>query len=238
MNASKPILGRGCIIEDDVELGPGCVVGHRVVIRAGTRLGTGVQIGDHSVLGVKPMRARQSTLRTSDHQQSLTVGDHCLIGSGAILYNGCTLGTHVMVADLASVRERVSIGEATIIGRGVAVENDCSVGAHCKLETNVYIAAYSNLEDYVFVAPSVTTSNDNFAGRTKERHKYYKGVTVLRGGRIGAGATILPGKTIGPDAMLAAGGVLTHDIPARELWAGVPARYLRMVPENQWLENQ
>ena len=61
---------------------------------------------------------------------------------------------------------------------------------------------------------------------------------MLRGGRIGAGATILPGKVIGPDAMLAAGSVLTHDIPAHELWAGNPARYMKMVPENQWLDNQ
>ena len=94
---------------------------------------------------------------------------------------------------------------------------DCSVGAHCKLETNAYITAYSRLEDFVFIAPGVITSNDNFAGRTKDRAKYYKGITVLRGGRVGAGATILPGKTIEADAMLAAGSVLTRDIPAREL---------------------
>lgn len=238
MDASTPILGTGCVIEDNVEFGPDCVLGHQVIIRGGTHLGAGVRVGDHSVLGARPMRAKQSRLRSSENQGILKIGSHCLIGNGAVLYHGCTLGSHVMVADLATVRERVTVGDATIIGRGVAVENDCSVGSRCKLETNVYITAYSSLEDSVFVAPGVTTSNDNFAGRTTDRQKYYKGVTVLRGGRIGAGATILPGKTIGPDAMLAAGSVLTHDIPAYELWAGVPARYLRMVPEDQWLENQ
>lgn len=197
-----------------------------------------MRIGDHSVLGAVPMRAHQSTLRTSDGQRHLTIGDHCLIGNGAVLYNGCTLGVRVMVADLATVRERVSVGECTIVGRGVAIENDCIIGASCKLETNAYITAYSVLEDFVFIAPGVITSNDNFAGRTKDRYKYYKGVTVRRGGRIGAGATVLPGKTIGADAMLAAGSILTHNIPARELWAGIPARYLRMVYEDQWLDNQ
>lgn len=231
-------MGTGCIIEDDVEFGPDCLIGHHVTIRAGTRLGTGIHIGDHSVLGVLPMRARKSASRPEDRSQGLSIGDHCLIGNGTVLYSGCHLENHVMVADLATVRERVSVGESTIVGRGVAIENDCQIGAHCKLETNVYITAYSKLEDFVFVAPGVTTSNDNYAGRTKDRHKYYKGVTVLRGGRIGAGATILPGKTIGCDAMLAAGSVLTHDLPAHELWAGVPARYLRMVPEDQWLKNQ
>lgn len=197
-----------------------------------------MRIGDHSVLGAVPMRAHQSTLRTSNSQRRLTIGDHCLIGNGAVLYNGCTLGVRVMVADVATVRERVSVGESTIVGRGVAIENDCVIGARCKLETNAYITAYSVLEDFVFIAPGVITSNDNFAGRTKDRHKHYKGVTVRRGGRIGAGATVLPGKTIGADAMLAAGSVLTHNIPARELWAGIPARYLRMVQEDQWLDNQ
>ncbi len=238
MCTSNSILGEGCVIQEGVELGPGCRIGHHVTILAGTRLGAGVQVGNHCVLGASPMRAQQSTLPTAENQKALIVGDHGLIGNHAILYHGCTLGTHVMVADLATVRERVTIGNSTIIGRGVAVENDCSVGKHCKLETNVYITAYSRLEDYVFVAPGVTTSNDNFAGRTRDRQKYYKGITVLRGGRVGAGATVLPGKTIGQDAMLAAGAVLTHDIPARELWAGVPARFLRRVPEDQWLENQ
>ncbi len=232
------MLSKSCVIEDDVELGADCVIGHHVIIRSGTRLGSKVRVGDHSILGASPMRARTSALQGSNDQPGLTIGDSCLIGNNTVLYRGCSLGANVMIADLATVRERVSIGDSTIIGRGVAIENDCSVGSYCKLETNAYITAYSRLEDFVFIAPGVTTSNDNFAGRTKERSKYYKGITVLHGGRIGAGATVLPGKTIGPDAMLAAGSVLTHDIPARELWLGSPARYVRMVPENQWIENQ
>ena len=184
------------------------------------------------------MRAHRSTLPSDEDHSALLIGDYCLIGNNAVLYRGCTLQAHVMVADLSSVRERVSVGESTIIGRGVAVENDCTIGTHCKLETNAYITAYSRLEDYVFIAPGVTTSNDNFAGRTKDRYKHYKGITVLRGGRVGAGATVLPSKTIGADAMLAAGSLLTRDIPAHQIWAGVPARYMRMVPKEQWLENQ
>ncbi|OPX24252.1 MAG: UDP-3-O-(3-hydroxymyristoyl)glucosamine N-acyltransferase, partial [Candidatus Latescibacteria bacterium 4484_107] len=118
------------------------------------------------------------------------------------------------------------------------VENFCEVGRYCKLETECYLTAYSVLEDRVFIAPQVTTSNDNFVGRTRERLKHFKGVTVRKGGRIGAGATILPGRVIGEDALVAAGSVVTRDVPARRVVMGSPAKVLRKVPEEQLLENQ
>jgi len=136
------------------------------------------------------------------------------------------------------VRENVSVGEGTIIGRGAAIENFCKVGKYCKLETNVYLTAYSDLADRVFVAPCVATSNDNFVGRTKERFKHFKGVTVETGGRIGVNATILPGKVVGADALVGAGAILTKDAPPRKIVAGAPARPIKPVPEEQLLENQ
>jgi len=197
-----------------------------------------VQIGDHSILGKAPMRASNSALRPGGPLKPLAVGDHCLIGAGVVLYQGCTLASHVMVADLATVREEVTVGIRTIVGRGAAVENACTIGAYCKLETNAYITAYSTLEDYVFVAPGVLTSNDNFVGRTKKRFKHFKGVIARRGARIGVGAIILPGKVLGEDALIAAGSVVTRDVPARQVWARNPARFFRNVPKAQLLENQ
>jgi len=84
----------------------------------------------------------------------------------------------------------------------------------------------------------VTTTNDRFIGRTEERFRHFKGVTVRKGGRIGAGAVILPGLTIGEDALIAAGSVLTRDAPARMILLGSPARVLREVPREQLLESQ
>ena len=60
-----------------------------------------------------------------------------------------------------------------------------------------------------FITPGVVTSNDNFLGRTEERFKHFKGITVKRGGRIGANAVMLPRKVIGEDALVAAGSVVT-----------------------------
>jgi acetyltransferase-like isoleucine patch superfamily enzyme len=144
----------------------------------------------------------------------------------------------VLVADLATIREDVEIGSFTIIGRGVAVENKCTIGRYCKLETNVYLTAYSTVEDRVFIAPGVLTSNDNFMGRTEERFKHFRGVTVRRGGRLGVGSVVLPGKEIGPDTVVAAGALVTRDTDPEIIYAGLPARSFRPVPEEQKLDNQ
>lgn len=231
-------MGKGCILEEDVEIGEGSILGHYVVIHAGAKIGARVRIDDHATIGKNPMRSVNSALKSQETFSPIRIGDDCIIGTSAILYNGCRLGNHVLVADLATVRENVSIGEATIIGRGVAVENDCSIGCRCKLETNAYIAAYSKLEDFVFVAPGVVTTNDNYAGRTKERFKHFKGITVKRGGRLGAQVTVLPGKVVGEDSLVAAGSVVTRDIEAETIAVGNPAKAVRKVPENQLLRNQ
>jgi acetyltransferase-like isoleucine patch superfamily enzyme len=160
------------------------------------------------------------------------------VGTSVVIYRGCSISDKVLLADLSTVRENVKVGTGTIIGRGVAIENFCTVGEYCKLETNVYLTAYSTVEDRCFIAPCVATSNDNFVGRTKERFKHFKGLILRKGGRIGANATILPGKEIGEDALVAAGAVVTRNIPPRKVYAGVPANEIKSVPEAQLLENQ
>ncbi|QXD16584.1 acetyltransferase [Rhodocaloribacter litoris] len=242
--AGSAVLGEGttvghfCVIGEGVTIGAGCQIGHHVVIHDGTTIGDHVRIDDHATLGKQPMRAANSAVTRDRRKPPARIGNRCLIGAGVVLYAGCTLGEHVLVADLATLREDVRVGDFTIIGRGVAVENQCTIGRYCKLETNVYLTAYSVIEDRAFLAPGVLTSNDNFIGRTEERFKHFKGITVRRGGRLGVGAVILPGKEVGPDAVVAAGAVLTRDAEAEMIYAGLPARPFRPVPEEQKLDRQ
>lgn len=112
------------------------------------------------------------------------------------------------------------------------------MGRNCKLETNCYITAYSTIGDYVFIAPYVVTTNDNYMARTKERFNHFKGVTIKNGGRVGANSTILPGRTIEEDGTVAAASVVTKDVKSEELVVGSPARKLRDVPADQLLRNQ
>ncbi|AEE95570.1 N-acetyltransferase [Mahella australiensis] len=231
-------IGYNAVIAENVIIGDDCTIGHNVVIYDGSRIGRGVRIDDNAVIGKQPMRAANSIFKTGDVLPPASIGDYCIVGTSAVVYAGANIGEGVLIADLATVRENVSIDEHAIIGRGVAVENYCTIGAYCKIETNAYITAYSNIEDRAFVGPGVVTTNDNFVGRTEERFKHFKGVTVKRGGRIAAHATILPGKVINEDGLVAAGSVVTKDVPAKKIVMGTPARKAGDVPEEQLLEKQ
>jgi acetyltransferase-like isoleucine patch superfamily enzyme len=231
-------LGAFVVIEAGATVGAGSVIGHGVVIHRDTVVGEGVRIDDHAVLGKEPMRAALSAVTRDDRLPPLEVAPGCTIGAGAVVYRGAKLGEQILIADGAAVRERVAIGERTIVGRGVTVENDCTIGRFVKLETACYITAYSVLENRVFIAPLVATSNDRFIGRTEERLKQFKGVTVRRGGRIGLAAVILPGMTIGADGVVAAGSVVTRDVPPGKVVMGAPARVVRDVTPAELLDRQ
>ena len=159
--------GHNTVISENVRIGDNCQIGHGVVIHPDTVIGNGVRIDDNSVIGKLPMKAALSAITKEQELPPCEVADSCLIGALTILYRGCKLGTKVMVADLASIRENVEVGEYTIVGRGVTVENNVKIGKRCKLETESYITALSEIEDGCFIAPEVTFTNDNFLGRTK-----------------------------------------------------------------------
>ena len=97
------------------------------------------------------------------------------------------------------------------------------------------MTAYSTLEEDVFIAPCVVTTNDNFMGRTEARHELVKGPTIRRGARVGGGAVICPGVEIGEEAFVGAGAVVTKDVPPRMVVVGVPARVIRPVTEDELL---
>jgi len=231
-------FAKNVIIEDKVIIGNNCQVGYNVIIREGTIIGDNVRIDDNTIIGKYPMRASLSIFKEEKNYFPTHIGNNCLIGTNAVVYVDSKISDYVLIADLASIRENTSIGEYTIIGRGVTVENYVKIGKRCKLESECYITAYSELEDYVFIAPGVVTSNDNFLGRTEERFKHFKGITVKKGARIGANAVILPGKTIGEDALIAAGSLVTKDVPPGKIVMGSPARIIREVPEEQLIKNQ
>lgn len=235
--AGDVTLGTYVHIGAGVSIGKGSRIGNLVVIHADTVIGENVAVSDNAVIGRLPMKAAISTLKEKELPPA-ELGNGVIVGACAVVYRGSKLGEGVLVADLASVREDVEIGKHTIVGRGAAIENHTRVGNYVKIETNAYITAHSVVEDRCFIAPMVTTSNDNFLGRTKERFKYTKGPHLKKGARVGANATLMPRVVIGEDAVVAAGALVTKDVPPRKIVAGVPAGLMKDTPREQLVEMQ
>jgi acetyltransferase-like isoleucine patch superfamily enzyme len=204
------------------------------VVHEGTVLGKGVKVLEYAVVGKQPVLSPRSTAKR-EPLAAAEIGDGAVISTGAIVFAGTRVGPRSIVGDQACVRERCVVGEDVVIGRGSLVENDTTVGDRTKIQADAYVTAYSTLEDDVFIAPCVVTTNDNLMGRTERRHELIKGPTIRRGARIGGGAVLCPGVEVGEEAFVGAGAVVTNDVPARKLVVGNPARVIRDVPADELL---
>jgi acetyltransferase-like isoleucine patch superfamily enzyme len=224
----------GLHVGDDVTIGAGVVLGVHVTIHDGTVVGEGCVIEDNVVLGKPPRLGKQSAARGEFGR--LTLGERVVVCSGAIVFAGASLGDGAIVGDQSYVRERASLGADTIIGRGSVVDNDVTVGARVRVQTNVYLTAFSTVEDDVFVGPGVVTTNDD----TMSRHPPgapLRGATLRRACRVGGAAVLTPGVEVGEEAFVAAGALVTHDVAPRVVVMGSPARVVRDVPDGDLLEH-
>lgn len=231
MSASEgsvgPVLGHEVSVGEDVRFGAYVVVHDRTVI------GENCAIEDHAVLGKLPRLARHSSARGEVAALELGVG--VSVGTGAVLFAGSRIAAETILGDQCFIRERSTIGTGSVIGRGSVVDNDVQIGARVRVQTNVYLTAFTLIEDDVFVGPGVITTNDH----TMSRHapdRPLQGARLRRACRIGGGAVLTPGVEIGEEAFVAAGAVVSRDVPARAVVMGVPARVVREVGEEDLLE--
>jgi acetyltransferase-like isoleucine patch superfamily enzyme len=225
--------GPGLLVGEDVQIGAGVVFGAYVVVHAGTVIGEGCAIEDHVVLGKRPRLAPGSA--AAGEVSRLVLGNDVKVCSGAIVFAGARIEQGAILGDQSYVRERSRIGTGTVIGRGSVVDNDVAVGARVRVQTSVYLTAGTVVEDDVFVGPGVITTNDD----TMSRHApgvAPRGAKLRRACRVGGGAVLTPDVEIGEEAFVAAGAVVTRDVPPRTVVMGVPAREAREVPEEDLLE--
>jgi acetyltransferase-like isoleucine patch superfamily enzyme len=220
-------LAPGLMLGHDVVLGTDLALGAWVVVHSGTRIGDRCEVQDGVVLGKRPRLGSRSTSSRED-LEPLEIEDGAVICAGAVVYAGASVGPGAIVGDQAQVRERASLGAGTVVGRGCSVDNDVSIGAEARIQSNCYLAAHAVVEDDVFLGPGVVTTNDDTMGR-RGPDEPLRGPTIRRGARVGAAVVLTPGVEIGEEAFVAAGAVVTRDVPARAVVMGVPARQVREV---------
>lgn len=147
-----------------------------------------------------------------------------------------TIGSATRVWNFAQIREGAVIGENCIIGRDVYIDANVRIGNRVKIQNSALIYSGVTIADGVFIGPRVCLTNDRYpraitpTGALKGTADWEQGeILVGYGASIGAGAVIVTGVTVGEFAMVAAGAVVTHDVPAYGLVMGVPARLVGAV---------
>jgi acetyltransferase-like isoleucine patch superfamily enzyme len=143
------------------------------------------------------------------------------------------VGTNVRIFDFVNAYG-CSIGDNSRVGAFVEIQKGATIGRNCKISSHTFVCEGVHIDDNVFVGHGVMFTNDplpratNAAGAPQSEADWRVVETfVRRGASIGSNATILCGVTIGENALVGAGAVVTRDVPANTVVAGVPARVIR-----------
>ncbi len=161
---------------------------------------------------------------------SATIKDTAQVADSAILGDGTT------VWELAQIREDARLGAGCIVGRGAYVGTGVVMGDHCKLQNYALVYEPASLGNGVFIGPAAVLTNDQYPRSVDPEGKLKRGadwvpvgVEIGEGASIGARAVCVAPVKVGPWALVAAGAVVTRDVPAFALVAGVPAKRLGWV---------
>jgi len=162
--------------------------------------------------------------------QKAKMGNQGLIRSATIIYADVTIGDNFKSGHHVLIREHTHIGDQVVIGSGTIIDGYTTIGNFVKIESRVYIPTHTTIGNYVFIGPGAVLTNDKYPLRRRDEYEP-KGPIIEDNVTIGANATILPGIRIGEGAMVAAGSVVTKDVPPWHLAIGVPAR-IQPLPEH------
>lgn len=189
-------------------------------------IGDGTIILENVVLGYPEHAVLMEIIK-----QNKDIGEYnfsgCAIGSNSIIRPGTTIFSNVKTGDNFKtghnviIREKTTIGNNVLVGSNVIIDGNVKIGNDVSIQGNVYIPTTVTIEDNVFIGPCAVLTNDKYPIRRKYE---LLGPTLRKGASIGANATILPNVEIGEGAMVAAGALVTRDVPPWKLAIGFPAK--------------
>lgn len=157
-----------------------------------------------------------------EHEDPAVIGADATVRSGTVIYASTTAGDRLTTGHNAVVRERCTLGDDVLVGTNAVVDGNSTLGSRVRLQTGAYVPWNSTIGDDVFVGPAASLTNDPYPLREDVD---LEGPTLETDVTIGANATVLPGVTVGERSFVAAGAVVTKDVPPDTLAAGVPVEH-------------
>lgn len=182
-------------------------------------IGEGVIIG-YPTADIMERAAQYGASIDDMDYRGAVIGDNAVIRSNSVLYTGVDIGNNLRTGHNVLVREETIIGDSVLIGTNTIIDGRTVIGNNVSIQGNVYIPLNVVIEDNVFIGPCAVLANDKYPVRKRVG---MKGPVLRQGASIGANATLLPGVEIGEGAMVAAGALVTKDVPPWKLAIGFPA---------------
>lgn len=189
-----------------------------------TKIGKNSNIQENVTVGMDYKRGSKSPV----------IGENAVIRSNTIIYNDVKIGDNFKTGHGAVIREKTTIGSDVLIGTNVVIEGQCTIGDGVSIQSNVYIPIKVTIEDNVFIGPCACLTNDKYPIRIDFE---LKGPKLRKGASIGANSTFLSDVEVGEGAMVAAGAIVTKDVPPFYLAIGAPAK-IKPLPKHLRVKNR
>jgi acetyltransferase-like isoleucine patch superfamily enzyme len=204
----------------------------KIRIYGRSSIGKNAILDDGAVIGYPTSdilrKAASSGLDIEDMDfKGATLGDNAVIRSNSIIYADVEIGNNLRTGHNVLIRENTSIGNNVLIGTNTIIDGRTAIGNSVSIQGNAYVPLNVIIEDNVFIGPCAVLTNDKYPVRKKSN---LKGPVLRKGASVGANSTLLPGVEIGEGAMVAAGALVTRNVPPWKLAIGFPAR-IKELPE-------
>jgi acetyltransferase-like isoleucine patch superfamily enzyme len=184
------------------------------------QIGEGAQIFEPVTIGF-PSR---ENIGKADFPGS-TIGNHAVLRPGTVIYCDVIIGDNFQSGHNTLIREKTRIGDKTAIGTSTVIDGNTIIGSSVSLQSMVYIPTNTTIGDHVFIGPNAVLTNDRYPPSG-----CLEGPVIKSGAAIGANTTIMPGVCVGEGAFVAAGSIVTRDVPDYMMAIGTPARIKELPP--------
>jgi acetyltransferase-like isoleucine patch superfamily enzyme len=171
----------------------------------------------------------QVGLKYKDGCGPVRLGAHARIRSGTVIYGDVTAGDHFQTGHHAMIRAETEIGHHVVVGTNVVIEGLVTIGSFVKIEANCFIPTHCTIGTRVFLGPGVTVTNDRYPLRLRDSY-VPEGCILEDDVTIGGAVVLCPGVRVGARSFVAAGAVVTKDVPPDSLVIGVPGE-IRPLPD-------
>lgn len=205
-------IGKNVLIEDNVYIDYNCIIRDNVTIKEGTTIGANCILGEYTSEWYK------------DHNYTpdqLMIGMNSVIRSGSVIYSGSQLGDNLQTGHNITIRENTKIGNNVSIGTLSDIQGNCEIGSYVRMHSNVHIGQLSKVDSFTWIYPYVVLTNDPTPPSNR-----FVGVHVKSFAVVATGSLIMPGIEIGQDSLVAAGAIITKNVPDYAVVAGNPGKQI------------